>query len=219
MTKLVIKESEIRNLVRTEINRIINEGAYKKYHVNMDYQQSKPHLTAKKLSNDELKDKLTKLWIKSIEDKEPPKDLQELFEGLVLSAKYRRNPKLKQFYKDVSVVDFDWENYDAVGDVRDYKGIKYLLYKIGGDWELPVAVFVYFDGTTIRGYVPIRGNAINIKGGKKHDEKIAFGNNDDADAEFCKSEGIEDYMNAINYVEYNEDVVIKDFHSALKVVK
>lgn len=30
MTKLVIKESEIRNLVRTEINRIINEGAYKK---------------------------------------------------------------------------------------------------------------------------------------------------------------------------------------------
>lgn len=219
MTKLVIKESEIRNLVRTEINRIINEGAYKTYNVNMDYPQSKPHLTAKKLSNDELKDKLTKLWIKSIEDKEPPKDLQELFEGLVLSAKYRRNPKLKQFYKDVSVVDFDWENYDAVGDVRDYKGIKYLLYKIGGDWELPVAVFVYFDGTTIRGYVPIRGNAINIKGGKKHDEKIAFGNNDDADAEFCKSEGIEDYMNAINYVEYNEDVVIKDFHSALKVVK
>lgn len=30
MTKLVIKESEIRNLVRTEINRIINEGGYKK---------------------------------------------------------------------------------------------------------------------------------------------------------------------------------------------
>lgn len=93
------------------------------------------------------------------------------------------------------------------------------MYKIGGDWELPVAVFIYFDGDTIRGYVPIRGNAINIKGGKKQNEKIAFGNNDYADAEFCKSEGIEDYMNAINYVEYNEDVVIKDFHSALKVVK
>lgn len=219
MTKLVIKESEIRNLVRTEINRIINEGGYKKYHVNMEYPQSKPHLTAKKLSNDELKDKLTKLWNNSIEDKEPPNDLQELFGGLVLSAQYRKNPKLKQFYKDISMVDFDWENYEPVGDIRDYKGIKYFMYKIGGDWELPVAVFIYFDGTTIRGYIPIRGNAINIKGGKKHDGKIAFGNNDDADAEFCKSEGIEDYMNAINYVEYNEDVVIKDFHSALKVVK
>jgi len=219
MTKLVIKESEIRNLVRTEINRIINEGGYKKYHVNMEYPQSKPHLTAKKLSNDELKDKLTKLWNNSIEDKEPPNDLQELFEGLVVSARYRNNPKLKEFNKDLNDVEFDWENYDSVGDIRDYEGVKYLMYKIGGDWELPVAVFVYFDGKTLRAYVPIRGNAINIKAGKKHNTKIAFGNNDEEDAEFCKSEGIEDYMNAINYVEYNEDVVIKDFHSALKIVK
>lgn len=30
MTKLVIKESNLRKLVRSEINRIINEGAYKK---------------------------------------------------------------------------------------------------------------------------------------------------------------------------------------------
>ena len=59
---------------------------------------------------------------------------------------------------------------------------------VNGDWEEPVAVFVYWDGKKYRGYVPTRGNAINTI------NKSAFGNDEDVDNEYCtKYLGLKDY--------------------------
>lgn len=215
---------EIKRIVSNVVNRHLNEGAYKRYNVNMSYPWAKPHRTAKKMSDDELKDKLTNVWKKIYQrdnnDEQPPTNIKRLFNDImnICGSNSERQQYLKELSKDIEKVDFDWENCDYIGDLRDHNGVKYLKYRVGGDWESPIAMFVYHDGNHIRAYIPIRGNAINLKGGKKKNEKVAFGNWDDADAEFCKSEGI-DCQSARDYVEYNKDVVEKDFKKALKVVK
>lgn len=71
--------------------------------------------------------------------------------------------------------------YDAY-DEDEYVGLHTLsngltFYGIvmGGDWEIPAFIIIYWDGKKLRAYVPSYGNRINL------DCKCAFGSENDAD--------------------------------------
>ncbi len=51
--------------------------------------------------------------------------------------------------------------------------------KTGGDWEHPVFVILYWDGSDIRAYIPKRGNAVNM------DTMTAFGSEGDTLENLC----------------------------------
>ena len=73
-------------------------------------------------------------------------------------------------------VKFDMENYghEALGITSS--GIPYLVSWYGGDWEVPMVVFYYFDDKgKLRNYIPTKGNTYNTI------TKTAFGSESDAD--------------------------------------
>lgn len=79
----------------------------------------------------------------------------------------------KRICKDLSKVDFDWENYTRPEDDYGFSNYPYGFEEIaslfpiywgsaGGDWEFPVCYILYWDGE-LRGYIPREGNAWNTK--------------------------------------------------------
>lgn len=88
--------------------------------------------------------------------------------------------------KDLSKVDFDFENVDVGDDgyLSDTgfhtlsNGFSYLLCGAGGDWETPVGFIIYWDGKFLRGYVPTLGNTFNLK------FKCAFGSEENYDENY-----------------------------------
>ena len=114
--------------------------------------------------------------------------LDENYEkDIYLHIMLQDDPKLAQVRKDIKYdVNFENVSLDHKGTTKS--GIDYLALLVNGDWEEPVAVFVYWDGKKYRGYVPTHGNAINTI------NKSAFGNDEDADNEYCtKYLGLKDY--------------------------
>jgi len=95
----------------------------------------------------------------------------------------------KKIGKDISKINFDMENC-TVGNAQDgsyggesfgnypvgyevlANGLPVLFVNAGGDWECPICFCIYFDGTSLRGYVPTDGNEFNKK------EKCAYGSED-----------------------------------------
>mgnify|MGYP007069841990 CR=1 FL=1 len=83
----------------------------------------------------------------------------------------------KQIAQDKSNIRFDIENLDTssppvfgyAGDVgTDLCGLRTLPNGLticgaiaGGDWEDPLFYCIYFDGTNLRAYIPIKGNTVN----------------------------------------------------------
>ena len=55
-------------------------------------------------------------------------------------------------------------------------GMSIIGVQCGGDWEYPVYFIIYWDGKSLRGYIPTDGNPWNT------DDKIAYGNNAESDA-------------------------------------
>ena len=53
------------------------------------------------------------------------------------------------------------------------KEFTYVKGCFGGDWEIPVLFFIYWDGKKFRGYIPTKGNTFNRK------EKRSLGNRGD----------------------------------------
>ena len=115
---------------------------------------------------------------------------------------------------------FDNENRDCRGGIKmSSKGFPYLQCYAGGDWECPVCFFVYFDGTHFRGYVPLKGNAIN------RDTNQAFGNDyykeDSSEVKFLKKEfGVktkEELPIDADDVDFNTDACLEDFLSRVEV--
>lgn len=113
--------------------------------------------------------------------------------------------------KDLSKVDFDFENIDVGDDCylsntgfhTLSNGFTYLLCAAGGDWETPVGFIIYWDGKQLRGYIPTLGNTFNLK------YKCAFGseeNHADDYNEVCEevfeefSENDECYFNEAPYL-------------------
>ena len=132
-------------------------------------------------------------------------DLYEMFED---------DPKFEQVRKDIKYdVDFENVSLDHKGTTKS--GIDYLALLINGDWEEPVALFVYWDGKKYRGYIPTRGNAINTI------NKSAFGNDEDADNEYCtKYLGLKDYYGCDGCkfgLPINWDACLEEFETRLVV--
>jgi hypothetical protein len=83
---------------------------------------------------------------------------------------------------DLKKVNFDRENYEfKTGEgYNNYpcgfetleNGLPVLFMNAGGDWENPICFCLYWDGKSLRGYIPEDGNVYN----KKH--KCAYGSED-----------------------------------------
>jgi hypothetical protein len=92
-----------------------------------------------------------------------------------------------QITKDISKVNFDFENFECSQEALRYKGLAgfhtlsngltFLGCVAGGDWQYPVFFIVYYDGKKLRGYVPKNGNNWN------YTTKTAFGEDEKADEE------------------------------------
>jgi hypothetical protein len=96
--------------------------------------------------------------------------------------------------KDLAKIQFDMENW-CIGNAdidfekypSDHKGysnypcgyevlengMPVLFVNAGGDWEWPICFCIYWDGKTLRAYIPKDGNVYNIK------QKCAYGSEDD----------------------------------------
>ena len=141
--------------------------------------------------------------------------LDENYEkDIYLHIMLQDDPKLAQVRKDIKY-DVNFENVSLDHKGTTNSGIDYLALLVNGDWEEPVAVFVYWDGKKYRGYVPTRGNAINTI------NKSAFGNDEDADNEYCtKYLGLKDYYGCDGCkfsLPINWDACLEDFETRLVV--
>lgn len=128
---------------------------------------------------------------------------------------------------DVSKIDFDFENFEIDdGIFFTSQGVPYLRCLAGGDWEIPVRFFIYYDGKTMRGYVPTKGNPFNRK------TKSAIGNTDEGKnndkvfilkelfsnvPEYDDDEFEEDLFDNWDAIEIQDDWCLEDFESRLEV--
>lgn len=90
----------------------------------------------------------------------------------------------KSIEKDLSKVNFDWENYTCWGDTEGcgyptgYKELEpefhIYLAAAGGDWEHPVCYIFYWGDGELRAYIPKDGNVWNKK------ENCAYGSEHNA---------------------------------------
>ena len=141
--------------------------------------------------------------------------LDENYEkDIYLHIMLQDDPKLAQVRKDIKY-DVNFENVSLDHKGTTNSGIDYLALLVNGDWEEPVAVFVYWDGKKYRGYVPTRGNAINTI------NKSAFGNDEDADNEYCtKYLGLKDCYGCDGCkfsLPINWDACLEEFETRLVV--
>jgi hypothetical protein len=106
---------------------------------------------------------------------------------------------------DLTKIEFDFENCCIGENNENYEGypcgykvlpsgIPVLLVNAGGDWEFPICFALYFDGKSIRGYIPTEGNVFDKK------NKSAYGNHDDCleDEELLKLIDSVSIINDIN---------------------
>ena len=133
--------------------------------------------------------------------------------------------------KDISKISFDFENYEVEPNVYvTVFGVPYLRCFAGGDWEIPVRFFVYFDGKDLRGYIPTKGNTFN----RKTKRAIGNGLEDTDNSDYCfivndvcpelmkqyKPDKINEIMSNdfdLNRIEFQEDWCLEDFESRLEI--
>jgi len=132
------------------------------------------------------------------------------------------NPKAAKVLEDISKYHIDLENNDwfdvscneeqpAVNTTKH--GIDYMAAYAGGDWQWPVLFFIYWDGSNYRGYVPLKGNAINPK------TKAAFGDDEELDKKFCRENNLKYYDNLEEglWERWNIEACLEDFEARLEV--
>ena len=104
--------------------------------------------------------------------------------------------------KDLLKIDFDFENREIESEIYMTNiGVPYLCCWAGGDWECPVRFFIYYDGETLRGYIPTKGNVFNRK------TKSAIGNEDEgelSDSCFIVKEACPKLLKEHSFDEINE---------------
>ncbi len=132
-------------------------------------------------------------------------ELKKHMEKSCIHGGYLKSTEKMQ--KDLSKVEFDRENFEL--GLNDYLpedlGPAVLKNNLpvywgwgGGDWEYPVFFISYWDGKSIRCYIPKEGNTYN------KDTKVAFGNAEDEEEMDVKREDKalmeEDIVNRIKIV-------------------
>lgn len=203
MKRIIINESQTKLLV---------EGAHKRYTVNLDVELPSAGRTAKRITPKEFEEKMKQIWEKNGEDNRFTLDN---FVYTFCSQWAKNRPKeLNTLMDDISKVKYDTENIGAVGKIESTNGLTYLKCYAGGDWEDPILFFMYWDGNKFRGYIPTYGNAYNRK------YKIAFGNNEEQDVEFLKTQNLdtdENLASIIGRISYDVKACMKDFKARVKL--
>lgn len=97
-----------------------------------------------------------KKLFKAYSEDDSTEEIDDCFWPDVISSLKFDKPTLQ---KDLSKVQFDMENCDVDFDIHN--GVAFASCRAGGDWEMPLRFFVYFDGKDIRGYIPTEGNFFN----------------------------------------------------------
>jgi hypothetical protein len=109
---------------------------------------------------------MARFYSKDITKDEFLKKVEEMFFGDKVVT--------KTIYKDLSKVEFEWENCDKVDDhgdngyIEPVEGLHTQLMYVGGDGEMPIHFALYWDGKELRAYVPSKGNPWD------KEEKIAW---------------------------------------------
>jgi hypothetical protein len=85
--------------------------------------------------------------------------------------------------QDLYQYEIDTENMiNCVLGITQSSGVYYIACQIGGDWQIPVLIFIYWDGNDYRIYVPINGNCINTL------NNSAFGEDESVDSQYFQKE-------------------------------
>lgn len=206
--------------------KMLAEGKKKNF-VNMDVELRKGGRSAVKMSVEDFKQEMIHAYHQySMEQDEKYKSSLQLTPSpgnFVYTLCYGRKTNKKSKYASALYDDiwdgkykFDTENVDAIGGIKmSKKGFPYIQCDAGGDWECPVCFFVYFDGHKFRGYVPLKGNALN------RNEKHAFsGGGNEPDAKFVQKElglSYEEADHMCDDIDYNVDACLEDFLSRVDV--
>lgn len=206
--------------------KLLTEGKKKNF-VNMDVELRKGGRSAVKMSVEDFKQEMIHAYHQyAMEQEHKYKGELKLTpspDNFVYNLCYKNKLNKKSKYASALYDDiwdgkykFDSENVDAYGGIKmSKKGFPYIQCAAGGDWECPVCFFVYFDGHKFRGYVPLKGNALN------RNEKHAFsGGGNEPDAKFVQKElglSYEEADHMCDDIDYNVDACLEDFLSRVDV--
>jgi hypothetical protein len=201
MKRIMLNESQLR---------LIIEGGRKRYIVNLDVELPNGGRTAAKISPKEFEEKMKSIYEKNNERRF---SLDNFVYTFCNNYNKEKPKELSTLLDDISKIDYDCENLGAIGKVETRKGITYLKCYAGGDWECPILFFIYWDGKRFRGYIPTYGNAFNRK------LKRAFGNGDDEDVEFLKTQNLDcdDLYSIVRNIDYDVNACLKDFLTRVKL--
>lgn len=181
----------------------------------MDVELPKQGRVAVKITPKEFEEKMHAIWDKHIENtygKFTPSNFVYRF-----CRQHLDFEEMKAVRDDLAKIQHDEENLDTIGKIESSNGLTYLKCDVGGDWEAPMLFFLYWDGNKFRAYIPTYGNAFN------RSTKTAFGNNDEEDLKFLKSQNPdfsdEELSKFMHNVGYNVDACLKDFKARVTVKK
>lgn len=216
LSKIGIVRFFMKRLIFTESQWCrLNEGRARKPQVNMDVELPKQGRVAAKITPKEFEEKMRAIWDKHIENtygKFTPSNFVYRF-----CRHHLDFDEMKAVRDDLAKIQHDEENLDAIDKIESSNGLTYLKCDVGGDWEAPMLFFLYWDGNKFRAYIPTYGNAFN------RSTKTAFGNNDEEDLKFLKSQNPdfsdEELSKFIHNVGYNVDACLKDFKARVTVKK
>lgn len=117
------------------------------------------------ISVEELTAKLEKI------QEEPRGDDRPGFDIYAIKSHVSKDMKVEF---DLENFEFESSKFEPLAGLHTFdNGLTFLGITSGGDWENPVFWIVYWDGKSIRGYIPSEGNNYNKK------LKSAYGNNED----------------------------------------
>lgn len=89
-------------------------------------------------------------------------DLDQFIFEAVSGAHYDEGiPQFDKAAKDLDKIYMDFENVMVEDVLVADNGVPVVRMIIGGDWEIPVQAFLYWDGKSLRGYIPTYGNTFN----------------------------------------------------------
>lgn len=219
-------ESQLISMISESIKKnLITEQSNRK-NINMNVEIRKGGRNAVKMTEKEFEEVLKTAWEEYFIEAKPEASYllhkwnigNFVYKCCYKSPKKNKDSKtLGALYKDIwcTKYKFDTENVECRGGIKmSNKGVPYLLCCAGGDWECPVCFIVYFDGSKIRAYIPLKGNAIN------RNTHAAFGGDTEKDAPFIAKEfGIseEEAKQYCDNIHFNEKACIEDFLSRIEV--
>lgn len=187
------------------------------------------------LSTAELKEKVKSILIKAYKDQElSEREIKKELEHMESNGYfdiYEFRETNRQLDKDLQKISFDCENFgtnnDAFGEgsllgfhtVKN--GLSFIGCYAGGDWECPIFFIIYFDGKSLRGYIPMCGNLYN------GDTKTVFGNGEDYSGESKNKDNLflqkelsdktVEYEDIVSDLDYNWEFIKKDIIARIVV--